>query len=1465
MASTAALEQEEFDDAFWREVDAAEAAAVLEQQGQNTSSSTCTVGEDLSPTMTQPQKRSNQETCQKDGSSVEGMLRYRWKVASISVHGDGSKIEEEWIGEGELAVNCRQVSPSGAIQLENVVVTADGGGGSAMDIPRHAMTHFSTDGGSASPLEPIPVTREPPSPPFLLLLGLGIGCSIIMSGLTLLGDHELPPRVGAGESCYRSRNVGRGTDSIVSTTSDGRDTAAAAAAVVIGLPRKPQLAPTQLALPIATPERRRLAPTEFATPSSRPLSAPPQDKDNRDHDRAESESEMLPRAEMLDPVLARLVYDFSQDGSLSSSPLPTASCSGNSDTVGIVELPIARPSALASGKDVDGMLPTTVDRPPRVAWSTGNNNLGHDSTVALDRGQVLSSGRKDEDTEKEVTAAAAAAAAGLSPGGEKADGEPRAAVANASAGSPKATERWHDFGDDASRDGGAGDYGDGVKRKVRRIAGPKKEGGVTVPDGEWRRPLVASPPNRRRSAAGRRMPKVRDGARNRNGGVVVLRLDDDDNDRESSTSGAAVKPAASSRGSNVRRAGAAVHRIGVGVGGSAGVGEGQQHPELGEHPGKRLLPTEIGGHPSYECLSRKRTKVSPPPQPRSLHTAAGALGASNSKGESSWLALRRALHERYRDSEEHGAAEQAAAEAAEHGRGGRGGSSKGGRGGCGGEVMSPGVRVFRRQDHAFAYVDTLAARLAAEDAARYRVLSFETNATGSRKFIVCDVRRFEERYPYTALPDPSLLRHLLLPAPTNHRQAGSPSSPPPPPPPPQSTPPHVSYGPSIADDNSDRGECDGNPGDGRKTGDIVCSSATTTTTTTMPPTSLETLELPQTTACPARSEARSGLSSVGPAFDKPSHPPSPCPPSPTPRPSPLRHVYEIIREGCPCRMYFDLEFARGPNPGLDGEELVRAWINVVAGKLHQEFGVSVGASNVLDLDSSTPKKFSRHLIFHLPGDQLFLDNSHVGRFVNSLAAELESWRAPQSPSTPATPPGSCCDGIVPTAAAAAAAAAAPHYGSGSGGGNTGGRDHLGGTPASDDFASTAAVPMPTVATVPREGDGDVSTGLTPTTTATAPTTTKADGSNDDKTNGGGGGGAGALERLWVKDGDGRRVLFADVSVYTRNRCFRLLGSSKFGKAACLRVAATNQRTLDRMVWKGRRGGAFAHTSSSSSSSLSPQEQKQQLRDVARTLLHDSLVVPTTPRSSPAGRFLTVGGGAGQHRFSRFGSCRNQTGDLSSSQQRHHHHHGWSTNGTMPAERDGHRGNSQDQGSGSSDGDGWRVSSQGFGPSPFPAVDSFLRTLVCQGGSRGELRQWSYTAGQVPSRTIEHDNQEGNGNGGGSGNAGGTGLSCPGSQSAPRSPATVVRRLTHQVANNRWCWNIGRAHKSNHVFLVTDLSRGEVRQHCHDQECRRSGYRSNPVRLPIGVAPSEDDLEAFELELGLAAAMRESPADWAAVA
>lgn len=58
---------------------------------------------------------------------------------------------------------------------------------------------------------------------------------------------------------------------------------------------------------------------------------------------------------------------------------------------------------------------------------------------------------------------------------------------------------------------------------------------------------------------------------------------------------------------------------------------------------------------------------------------------------------------------------------------------------------------------------------------------------------------------------------------------------------------------------------------------------------------------------------------------------------------------------------------------------------------------------------------------------------------------------------------------------------------------------------------------------------------------------------------------------------------------SRNRCFRLLGSSKFGKSAALRVAETNRRPLKNMVWRGK-GGVL------------PRASSPQPRDVARTLL-----------------------------------------------------------------------------------------------------------------------------------------------------------------------------------------------------------------------------------------------------------------------
>ncbi|GMF27903.1 unnamed protein product [Phytophthora fragariaefolia] len=42
-----------------------------------------------------------------------------------------------------------------------------------------------------------------------------------------------------------------------------------------------------------------------------------------------------------------------------------------------------------------------------------------------------------------------------------------------------------------------------------------------------------------------------------------------------------------------------------------------------------------------------------------------------------------------------------------------------------------------------------------------------------------------------------------------------------------------------------------------------------------------------------------------------------------------RHVYEIILEGTPCRLYFDLEFKRAINPDVDGDSLVTRLVSLL--------------------------------------------------------------------------------------------------------------------------------------------------------------------------------------------------------------------------------------------------------------------------------------------------------------------------------------------------------------------------------------------------------------------------------------------------------------------------------------------------------------------------------------------------------
>ena len=100
-----------------------------------------------------------------------------------------------------------------------------------------------------------------------------------------------------------------------------------------------------------------------------------------------------------------------------------------------------------------------------------------------------------------------------------------------------------------------------------------------------------------------------------------------------------------------------------------------------------------------------------------------------------------------------------------------------------------------------------------------------------------------------------------------------------------------------------------------------------------------------------------------------------------------RHYYEVIQENSPCRLYFDLEFSKEANPGLTGTEVLNIFIRTVCFYLEKVFFLVVDRTSIIDLDSSTDSKFSRHLIFHLP-EAVFENNIHCGKFVKQIYEDI---------------------------------------------------------------------------------------------------------------------------------------------------------------------------------------------------------------------------------------------------------------------------------------------------------------------------------------------------------------------------------------------------------------------------------------------------------------------------------------------
>ncbi|XP_060971352.1 uncharacterized protein LOC115717545 isoform X2 [Cannabis sativa] len=103
--------------------------------------------------------------------------------------------------------------------------------------------------------------------------------------------------------------------------------------------------------------------------------------------------------------------------------------------------------------------------------------------------------------------------------------------------------------------------------------------------------------------------------------------------------------------------------------------------------------------------------------------------------------------------------------------------------------------------------------------------------------------------------------------------------------------------------------------------------------------------------------------------------------------SKFRHHYEVIQEGLPCHLYFDLEFSRRENAEKDGDEMVDLLISVILEALRDKFSIQGSREWIVELDSSTDGKFSRHLIIRIP-KTAFKDNSHAGAFVNESDEEM---------------------------------------------------------------------------------------------------------------------------------------------------------------------------------------------------------------------------------------------------------------------------------------------------------------------------------------------------------------------------------------------------------------------------------------------------------------------------------------------
>ena len=220
-------------------------------------------------------------------------------------------------------------------------------------------------------------------------------------------------------------------------------------------------------------------------------------------------------------------------------------------------------------------------------------------------------------------------------------------------------------------------------------------------------------------------------------------------------------------------------------------------------------------------------------------------------------------------------------------------------------------------------------------------------------------------------------------------------------------------------------------------------------------------------------------------------------------PAERRHLYEIIRHGVACHLYFDLEFSRVFNPHMNADlecllmEGFRQRLTAFLRERIPEHPIE----EWIDLESSNVQKFSRHLIIRLKGAR-FLSNIHVGELVAQFCQQLSEEREKGKTQENATTDKSI---------------------------------------NANDNNADANADANGDANANGDGDGDAGCDQ---------------GCREQSFN---------CALFWQMDGQGQQTLFVDLGVYTKNRMFRTLYSLKWGKsktAALQRIDRRNSISLE---------------------------------------------------------------------------------------------------------------------------------------------------------------------------------------------------------------------------------------------------------------------------------------------------------------